>query len=293
MEPTKVSALDRARAAVAFGLLITLLVACGGAGAATPTAPGGTTATPGGSFVFPSADLPTQVPASGVTVRLLNVWAEPGKLGPKVELRVRNGDALTSAAPGELTSFVPVPKAKFGDNPADLVIVSQSAPDKSIGVGNLAAGDRVTVLVHGEENNGVITMRGEPIWEQGEPFYGLPFPTVAAGAATLAVYPGPLLALGGEEQSVWLRTADGACLIEPTFHEEKTGGFGGTGVTYFELPAERTIIDAGQKGAPGCTKIEPTIGTVAITARPGEHWGLVPWGQSGALKLLVLDLNGP
>jgi hypothetical protein len=151
----------------------------------------------------------------------------------------------------------------------------------------------VTVLVHGEENQGAINMRVEPIWEQGEPFYGLPFPTVPAGGATLAVWPGPLLALGSDAQVVYLRTSAGACLTETTFHEAKTGGFGGTGVTYFELPAGATTIDVGQQGASSCTTIEPTIGTVTITAQPGEHWGLVPWGQPGSLKVLVLDLNGP
>jgi hypothetical protein len=274
-------------------ILILALTACStpsatsgppGATAGGPTEGGGATTNPGGA---------TTGPSSGATVRLVNVWAEPTKLGPSVELRVFNGATVLSAAPGEVSAFVAIPKAEFGEGPASLEAVRSgaAATESGIGAGQIKDGDRVTVIVHGEAGAEGIQMRVEPVWEVGEPGLGLPWPSMAPTDATLSVYPGPLLALPQDESIVNIRTKDGACLLSTLFGDKQTGGFGGTGATFLVLPVGTTTIDLGSKGAPDCTKIDADMGSVTITAAAGQRFGLIPWGMSGDIKLLQLDLS--
>jgi hypothetical protein len=255
--------------------------ATGPVGGGQTEAPGG--ATPGGG----------QTGDSGATIRLVNVWAEPTALGPSVELRVRRGATLLTATPGQVTDFVPVPKAEFGDGAASLQVVKAGAPvdENGIGVTQVNAGDKVTVIVHGEVSGGAINMRIEPIWEVGEAGVGVPFPTVEPTQAVLAVFAGPLLALSQEEGSIWVRTDKGECLISTLFGSPEEGGFGGTGATYFALPTGSVTIDVASQGTSGCTKLDPDIGSVTFNTVTGQRVGLIVWGKSGDLQLLQLDFG--
>jgi hypothetical protein len=277
-------------------MLLGVLAACG-----APAAPGGN----GSGMVTPSrtglpasteptaAGGPTAPAASGATIRVANVWAEPQEEGKAVELRVRGDDEaapLLEVAPGTVSEFVDIPRARFGDSPANLVVVaSGDLPADGIGVGEVQPGDRVTVIVHGEARDGAIEMRVAPVWELGEPFYGGPWPDVGSDKATLAVYPGPLLVF--ETSTMTLRTSDGECLVETTFGDPQESGFGGTGAYFFVLEPGTTTLHATSRSASGCSSVDPDIGTVEISADAGDRVGIIPWGSSGKLDLLLLDLT--
>ena len=261
-----------------------------GAGASEPATGG--TPEPGGGTAEPGAGTD-----SGATIRLVNVWAEPGKLGPSVRLRVF-GDAaspaLAEAAPGEVGEFVTVPKAKFGDNAAVLEVIpaTAGAADRGISIQGFNAGDRVTVFAHGNKQDGAVALAVHTTWETGEPAFGLPWPSIAPDKATLMVYPGALMTLPDADAGVALAKADGTCLTKDN-GEQETGGFGGNVEQYYVLDAGATQLNVAAFPGSNC-QLDPDVGTVTINATAGERVALLPWGQGkGHIQLLVVDMGTP
>ena len=290
-------------------LLAVVLAACGGAaapGSSSETGPSGQSSTsggPGGSgggLTLPSFPAETSSPApedSGATIRLVNAWGTEDGVGPSVELRTSGSDGVTllTVAPGEVSDFVAVPKARFGDSVEHLTVVEAgSEPGTSgLGPGEVQAGDRVTSIIYGYPSQGAIIMGIDSAWEVGEPFYGQPWPPeVPATDATLAVYPGPLLYVteaASELSSLTLATGDGECLIDPMFGDT-INGFGGNGVEYAILPSDTTELRATFANA-ACEAVPTDAATISVAAAPGARVGLVPWAPSGEAEYIVLEMT--
>jgi hypothetical protein len=278
-----------------------LASACAGAGPGATTGTGnagpsepaaGNTAEPGGGTARPGTG-----GDSGATIRLVNVWAEQGKLGPSVRLRVF-GDAdsppLSEVAPGQVGQFVAIPKAQFGDSAATLEVIpaTAGAEERGISIQGFNAGDRVTVAAHGNLQDGTVGLAIHTTWEVGEPALGLPWPSIAPEKAILMVYPGALMTLPDADAGVALAKADGTCLTKDN-GEQETGGFGGNVEQYYALDAGSTELDVAASPGASC-QLEPDIGTVTINAAAGQRVALLPWGQGkGQIQLLVIDMGTP
>jgi hypothetical protein len=292
------------RVAGACTALLLIIVACGGAASPGGTPGAGDLPSPGTTQVQPSAGSQpsagegTGAGDSGATIRLVNVWAEPGKLGPNVRLRVygdTESPSLVEAAPGEVTDFVAIPRASFGEGGETLEVISADAPADENGIilDGANPGDRITVIAHAAgsvENVGLAT---KTTWDAGGPTGGLPWPSTPPDKATLMVYPGALMLLPDEVSGVALATTDGACLIDAESGQEETGGWGGNIEKYFALDAGSTEI--GVAGFPrGHCEQEPTMGTVTVEASAGQRIALIPWGTGAdEIALLLVDMGTP
>lgn len=283
-------------------LTVALLVAaCGSSGPGATSGPGGgASETVPGATPEPGAGTPPPGGGadSGATIRLVNIWAEPGKLGPSVRLRVfhdTDSPPLAEAAPGQVGQFVAIPKAQFGDNAATLEVIPATAGpnDRGISIQGFNAGDRVTVVAHGNPQQGTIGLGTNTTWEKGEPAFGLPWPLTASDKAILMVYPGALQTLPERDAGVALANADGTCLTKDN-GEQETGGFGGNVEQFYVLNAGATQLKVAAFPASGSCKLEPDVGTVTINATAGQRVALLPWGQgAGQIQLLVVDMGTP
>jgi hypothetical protein len=290
---------NRLRGIIGILVVAAVIGACGsGGGPGATSGPGSTKTTGNGSGSGNGGATAGPAAGSGATVRLVNVWGEVDKLGPTVIVRVQRANpelVLLSAAPGTVTDFVEVPAARFGDGPADLEVIVEGATD-GIRPGDLAAGDRVTLVVHGEiaSGGGDPIMRVQPIWEKGEPYYGLPWPTGDPSAGVINVITGPLFAFPDGKHTVAVRTDTGACLLDPTFNEPEDGGFGGTGNHFLLLEDQGPVkIDVSSTTVSGCVKLDPDIGTADIDTTGGKRFTLITWGMQDDLELLTIDMGTP
>jgi hypothetical protein len=292
--------------AVVVGLAVLALLVLRGCG--SPSADRGADAEPspglsgdptrrpssGGELTLPPFRDPTPTPEtalSGATIRIVNAWSDASRDGPSVILRTRTS-TLLEAAPGEVSAFVDVPKREFGDG-AELVEVASAADPAgtALSFSSLAAGDRVTVVVYGEEPSGggdpILAM--DPVWEQGVQQYGIPWPQLPAGSPTLVAFSGPLIALGRDRSFVGFDTADGTCL--PDADGRQANGFGGDGASYLPLPVGATELRFGSGPASGCRLAEADLGSVRLEAAAGQRLGLVLWAPRGENAVIVIDMG--
>ena len=296
---------DRPRLAIlgptATLLLALLLQACG-TGAPGPNGTSTRPSAPSGSgagrpdltlpsFPDPTASAPAEM--SGAKVRVVNAWSSAEGPGPSIVLRTEDA-TLLEVAPGETSEFTDIPKRNFSDLPAHIeVIRGDDLAGHALQIGELQPGDRVTAIVYKELESGtdLPILAIDPVWEVGEPFYGLPWPDVPddLGFATLAAYSGPLLGLPREWWNVGFAAKDGTCLADAD--GRASSSFGGDGAQFVLLPTGTTELALGTKPSYECQLADANVGTAVITAGVGDRVGLILWAPLGVHEFMVLPME--
>lgn len=267
----------------------------GGAPASTSTGSQGPRASMAGNDLtlppFPDATPSADLQMSGAKVRVVNAWSSPEGPGPSVVLRARDA-TLVEVAPGEISEFIDIPKRDFSDLPDHAEVIRGDDLDgDALRIGEMQPGDRVTAIVYMERASGTDEpiLAIDPVWEIGEPFYGLPWPAILPGHATLAAFSGPLLGLPRERWSVGFAAKDGTCLLDADGRASHS--FGGNGAQFVMLPTGTIDLELSARPASECRLADDDLGTATITAEEGDRVGLILWAPLGENAFMVVPME--